>query len=215
MPLVEIIPPPLYQLAVWKIDESTEHLLNCRTLAAVEQEEYNGLRNDLRRRQWLAARLAAAQLINLPIVKSAHGAPVVLESAYSVSLSHSYHYAAAACTKNKKVALDIEWLYQRRNPEMFRMFMNGKEMDFFLGHDMPMDYFFAVWCVKETLFKLLNWNYKAVSFRHELETALPEKLPVEQWFDCKGFFHRRQHKTQSFNLLVYRSIDWMLVLGES
>jgi phosphopantetheinyl transferase len=216
MPLVEIIAPPLpYQLAVWKIDESLEYLLNYRALAAIEQEEYNGLRNDIRRRQWLAARLAAAQLIDSPIIKSEHGAPVVLESTYSLSLSHSYGYAAAACAKDKKVALDIEWLYQRRNPEMFRMFMNRKEIDFFLAHGMPMDYFFAVWCIKETLFKLLNWQYKDISFRHELETALPEILPVDQWYDCKGFFHRRQHKTRSFNLLAYRSIDWLLVLGES
>jgi 4'-phosphopantetheinyl transferase EntD len=86
-----------------------------------------------------------------------------------LSLSHSDRLAGFIYSKDKVVALDIERIDRNRSIKVAKMFMNEHELHQLIKLN-DIRYFYLLWCVKECLFKILNYAIHEISFQRHLYT---------------------------------------------
>lgn len=146
-------------LAVWKIEEGEEELLSGLQLKQHELDTIASLSAGKRLRQWLSVRLLLRKMLNtsayIDCRMDEHGKPYLVNSAYSISLSHSYDYAAVMIGKDKSVGVDIELI----KPKIHRIqqkFLSPEELDQ-PGIRDNTDALYVCWCVKEAVYK---WHGK-------------------------------------------------------
>ena len=118
-------------LAVWKIEEGEEELLSGLQLKQHELDFLDTLSKGKRLLQWLSTRFLLRTMLNtseyIDCRLDEHGKPYLVNSPYSISLSHSYDYAAVMIGKDKGVGVDIELI----KPKIHRIqqkFLNEPEL---------------------------------------------------------------------------------------
>jgi|GEM_PF-4286348 len=124
--------------------------------------------------QKLAARACLKQLVpelkHYPILNDGEGRPYIINNPNSfLSLSHSDRLAGFIYSNDKIVALDIERIDSGRSLKVAKMFMNDEELQQ-LNKLNDIRYFYLLWCVKECLFKILNYSIHEISFQRHLYT---------------------------------------------
>lgn len=146
-------------LAVWKIEEGEEELLSGLQLKQHELEFLASLSKGKRLLQWLSTRLLLRKMLNttdyIDVRMDEHGKPHLANSSYSISLSHSYDYAAVMIGKTTCVGVDIEQVKTKIHL-IQQKFLSPPELAQANVKDNT-EGLYICWCVKEAVYK---WHGK-------------------------------------------------------
>jgi 4'-phosphopantetheinyl transferase EntD len=163
-------------MAVWHITESVDELCSKLNLRNSDIHKLNSYKIEHRKLEFLATRCLVKEIldINPEIDYRQSGKPVLSNSVYNISISHTKNFAAIALSKNNNVGIDIEYpsdrvcrVYKRFiSPEEHTFIPNGKETE----------YYTIIWCLKETMYKL--FDEKSIIFNRHLK--------------CMPFIHKKE-----------------------
>jgi 4'-phosphopantetheinyl transferase len=142
-------------LGIWKIEESAEELRTFAGLSRSENDYYESLRSDLRKKHWLSYRLILAALLGKDAVEihyDSNGKPHLSEKGTFISVSHSWEFAAAVVSSEVAVGVDIEALKDRIE-RVCEKFLSAEEM---AGIETMnrIEKLYICWGAKESLYKL-------------------------------------------------------------
>ena len=145
-------------IAIWHITETTDELY-----ALLDTEKYDsqllGMKNEVRRAEWLAVRLLVKELFGPEAEVAYHptGRPYLKNSTTHISISHTKGFAAVAYHHEAPVGMDIEYLSSRVERIALR-FTTRDEASYIDRHDESVRqmYHLINWSAKETLYKLFD-----------------------------------------------------------
>ena len=145
-------------IAIWHITETSDELY-----ALLDTEKYDsqllGMRNEVRRAEWLAVRLLVKELFGPEAEVAYHptGRPYLKNSTTHISISHTKGFAAVAYHHEAPVGVDIEYLSSRVERIALR-FTTRDEASYIDRHDESVRqmYHLINWSAKETLYKLFD-----------------------------------------------------------
>ncbi len=192
-------------LFIWKINESVAQLLEMVNLTIKEQEVFNGFKSESRKKEFLAVRLLLQQNFdhNVLICHNQNGKPLLKNSNYHISITHTKNYAAIFLSAYGETALDMEYLSDRVEKIVSR-FLSDKEQQHIVSENRIL-HLYQYWCTKECLIKF--YGKKDIHLIKELEVYpfLPSDKTisgavVRSDFNRKYTFHHLQIENC---LLVY------------
>ncbi len=173
-----------YQLAVWKIEETEEALLQLLSLTKLPEYKHSSRRLD-----YLAARAASHALGIVPAQIHHHtsGKPLTDTPNLHLSLSHTRGYAAAVCSASPFIGVDLE-IPSNRIHRIRKRFLHPSEQQALTNvhPEQETEMLFCIWCAKESMFKALS--EEGVDFATELEVRIPNALAEKG--QCSGTAHR-------------------------
>lgn len=145
-------------IAIWHITETSDELY-----ALLDTEKYDsqllGMKNEVRRAEWLAVRLLVKELFGPEAEVTYHptGRPYLRNSTTHISISHTKGFAAVAYHHEAPVGMDIEYLSSRVERIALR-FTTRDEASYIDRHDESVRqmYHLINWSAKETLYKLFD-----------------------------------------------------------
>ena len=145
-------------IAIWHITETSDELY-----ALLDTEKYDsqllGMKNEVRRAEWLAVRLLVKELFGPEAEVAYHptGRPYLKNSTTHISISHTKGFAAVAYHHEALVGMDIEYLSSRVERIALR-FTTRDEASYIDRHDESVRqmYHLINWSAKETLYKLFD-----------------------------------------------------------
>lgn len=180
MPLIEhIIYPDTSELGTWSLDESESYFLSRLPLSNEEEEELGGITHELRRRQWLAVRYLVHKMSGRVsrgyVLKNTAGAPLILDSPFRISLSHSESYVAAAAAPYR-IGVDIQVKTDKLQKILHR-FMNTEELRL-STESSNLNLAHILWSAKECMFKA--YGEGEIDFSEHLAIVNPADIDSEQ-----------------------------------
>ncbi len=153
MPFAEKIATKAGVLGIWKFDEPLSSLISQFSFTPAEQAEFDKIKNEKRKKEYLAVRLLLQQLVNkkceIEYLKS--GKPQLKNNNRNISISHSANFVAVILS-SQKVGIDIE--NSSRNIEKLTgKFLHKKEISEIEKAENKQFATILYWCAKEALFK--------------------------------------------------------------
>ena len=150
-------------IAIWHITETTDELY-----ALLDTEKYDsqllGMKNEVRRAEWLAVRLLVKELFGSEAEVAYHptGRPYLKNGTAHISISHTKGFAAVAYHSYAPIGMDIEFISSRVERIASR-FTTQAEASYIDVHDEDARqmYHLINWSAKETLYKLFDDTRKA------------------------------------------------------
>jgi 4'-phosphopantetheinyl transferase len=149
--------------ALWKIEED-EETLSRQAMESCPEE----LTSAQKRLEYLAGRALMKSLVEdlgmkyTGMRKDAAGKPFLKDTAYQVSLSHSFPYAAAQIHRDMPVGIDVEQPKEKLLRIASRVLSERELQD--VGHD-PVKHC-IYWCAKETMYKI--YGKRGLHFNSQL-----------------------------------------------
>lgn len=155
-------------LYVWQVSSCSKDLLPEVHLAKEEQNEFRVLKNEKRKVEFLACRLALKTIFsdNLILKHLKSGKPFVDEVPH-ISISHSNNYIAIVFGK-ENIGVDIE-LPQEKMQSIISRVLSKDEYNFFLKNPSPI-LACKLWGIKEATLKYIG--NKKISFRKDIKITL-------------------------------------------
>ena len=147
-------------------DEST--LEKDGLLTTVEREELATISHPAQRIEWLACRVAIRQLVEAQGVsykglqKDEFGKPHLIDSPWSISLSHTTGWAAVVLHCTRPVGIDIEPIREQFRRVVPRV-LSASEITHAAGDPNRLAIY---WCAKEALYK--RYGKRQLTFREHL-----------------------------------------------
>lgn len=206
MPLLFRHTAPLF--AVWHITEDAESLFATLYNKETYRPQLDTLRTDTRCTEWLACRVLLQTLLEREVTVDylPNGAPMLRDSSFSISFSHTRGYAAVLIVPDSPAGIDIEYRSDRVKKIRSR-FMHDEE-DAVIDPAHESDHLLIYWCAKETLFKLLG--EEEINFREHLRIS---PFP----FSKQGILCAQELKTpcrQTFRLAFRVEEPFVMVWSE-
>ncbi len=163
-------------LAVWEISESVDELLKQLNLSEAELNRLNAFRLDKRKLEFLATRCLIKALIQTdPVINYLDtGRPILENSTYNLSISHTKGFAAVVLSKGAYSGIDIEHPSERV-VKVYDRFVSSEEKAF-IPESKQLEYFTLLWSLKEAMYKI--FDEKSVIFNRDLK-CYPFKLSCE------------------------------------
>jgi len=153
------------ELALWKVTESTEELLDILKKHKV-YADVPFFRNPARLAQWLAVRVLFSELgVKQRIVYDELGKPHLEGEGKYVSISHSSDYVAIIVHSRCKVGIDIE-ISGDRIHRVSHKFVNDFEKRW-LSKEHETEQLYILWGAKECAFKIFGLG--SVDFKDHME----------------------------------------------
>jgi putative glycerol-1-phosphate prenyltransferase len=140
-------------IGFWQITETVEELLHLLENCDIDNEAYDKIKNENRRKQWLAARCLVKTLTqnNHKILYTDCGKPFV-ETIFDISITHTQDIVCVILSNSQKVGIDIEYISSRIE-KIAHKFLNETERNF-IDKNNYHKHLFACWGAKEALYKL-------------------------------------------------------------
>lgn len=158
-------------IALWRITESPEELMQHLQLKEHELILLKSLSKGKRNLHWLATRVLLRKMLNtteyIDCRADENGKPILMSHPYHISLSHSYDYAAVMVSKTRKVGIDIE-IIKNKIDRVKHKFLDSKELTF-INPENAIEQLYACWCAKEALYKLNG--KKETSFKDHIHLS--------------------------------------------
>ena len=138
---------------IWKITESKDFLSGQLVLKPESLERVNGMKSELHQCGFLSVRMLLAEFgyVDEDLIYDTFGKPHLKDGKY-ISITHSFTFSAVVVSLSE-VGVDIE--KQRDKITMIAHKFIDYEFNYFTEGDV--DYIkklTAIWCVKESLYKL-------------------------------------------------------------
>jgi len=144
------------KLGIWEIQESVDYLLECTNLTENEKMVFDTMRNENRKKQWLASRIILDKLSDNSkhlIVYKNNGQPFISDGIHQISISHTSKFVAVILSRFLKVGIDIEGIHPRIL-KIRHKFVSPSENDFIEDDGNLLESLFLIWSAKEALFKM-------------------------------------------------------------
>ena len=156
-------------MGIWEITEPWQDMLKSFQHNDDYYLDANRIQSDKRKQEWLAVRLLLKHLYETEayIDYRDNGAPILQNSQYHISISHTMGYAAILLSENHNPGIDIEYRSERAW-KLRKKYLGEKEFEMFaLLHESEqktgnnalskhIDLSTLCWCAKETAFKALQ-----------------------------------------------------------
>jgi len=144
------------KIAVWKITETEETLMQCLSESANTLEELMSVAHPQRRLERLAVRALLKNVLNEEVHLSHYdnGRPFLQNIATNISISHTKHFAAIICNEEKKVGIDIERL-SRNFSAVEQKALSDEEREYLSAEHRNLQ-LCVLWCAKEAIYKCVE-----------------------------------------------------------
>lgn len=152
---------------IWKITETEDELMRLLSNFDAYEPEFNQLKSNKRKFEFLAARIALNQLAGCEILVgySPDGKPLCVDNGLKISISHSGSWVAVMIHSTYEVGIDIE-VPTDRFLKLYQRFLNKSEQtSLFDANDLRKVQ--LAWSAKEALYKIIG--NEAVNFDKQLE----------------------------------------------
>jgi phosphopantetheinyl transferase len=156
-------------LGLWEITETPKELRQMVSLTPAEEKEFRTFTNSRRQREWLATRALLQKMLeeSFEICHLMDGKPVLENTPYHISISHSTEYAAVLLHKKMQTGIDIENVSRSINKVAPR-FLSAEELQNCLTNDGYSNIkLFMHWCAKEAIFKMIP--HQGVEFSTQIQ----------------------------------------------
>lgn len=156
MPIIlDQTPEKNIRLGLWQITEPEEYFHSQVHFTPNDCKLYEKMKNENRRKQWLAYRLLLQHLFNHQLIEvryDRNGKPHLNPPHLHFSASHSGLYAAVITGKKQLLGIDIEKITIRLSRVRER-FLSSRELEDFKD-PLNLEKLCLYWCGKEALFKV-------------------------------------------------------------
>ncbi|MEI7830880.1 MAG: 4'-phosphopantetheinyl transferase superfamily protein [Prolixibacteraceae bacterium] len=147
-------------IGFWEISESTENLIALLDPKHKELEHFLKLKNELRKKEWLAVRLLLQKMtgVNSKISYDTEGKPFLVNFPGHISISHSSNCAVIYFHPKEHPGIDIE-LITRDVAKASRRFLSEQELSDCMINDQPSNKEMMLrWCAKEAVYKIVPFS---------------------------------------------------------
>ena len=142
-------------LAIWKLTESEEDLLQLRPLSEQENTIFSAIKNSKRRKEWLINRILLNYLAGKDFLIDylPNGKPLLLKPKWFLSISHSENFVAVFVSQHREIGIDIE--KNRENIGLLKhKFLLPEELESIDTADNQLLHVF--WGAKEAMYKIYS-----------------------------------------------------------
>jgi phosphopantetheinyl transferase len=155
------------QMALWKITEELDYLLECVDLNQADKDRLEGFGSLARKKEFVTTRILLQELLGdgIFIENNEYGKPLLINSSCEISISHSKDYVGVMVGLGHEMALDIEYLSDRVY-KICKRFLSEDELSSISESDKQI-HIYQHWCAKECLIKL--YGKKDVHLINELK----------------------------------------------
>ena len=165
MPLILNIQKAHYKLRLWHITEGSEFFKSRIVFYDSEKSDYNKIKRDQRKLEWLASRYLTKSLTdNAEIVKNEHGKPFLKNKSAFISISHCRNYAVCIVSKEFNVGIDIE-PQKEKVRRIASKFLSEDEISF-IENENDVKHLITCWAMKEAAYKWYGREY--LSFKDNI-----------------------------------------------
>ena len=196
-----------FQLGIWRMDESLEELHRLLRLSVSDLLTIDGFKSEYRKREWLTTRVLVKQLLSLPddmiIAYDANGKPRLVNSRYSISISHTKNFVAVLLSEHASAGIDLETI-QSRIEKIAKKFISEEENSF-IEPEKKMFYQHVIWGTKEVLFKI--YGKGELNF---LENLNVKKFQLKEKGELSGEIAKGDFK-KKYDVYYEKRNDRMLV----
>lgn len=163
-------------ILLWEIVESIPQLLSLLPNPDYWEKEIENLGANSRKAEWLSTRILLYHYFphQFPaIAYNEYGKPFLLNSSYSISISHSKSLVAIFLNPLKKIAIDLEIVHPRIN-KITNKFLNETEYQFEFCEPDELGQWTLLWSAKETMYKY--YAQKELAFKQIFIQASEKKM---------------------------------------
>lgn len=166
MAFIKITETKAGTIGIWELTEKPEVLLKSFNFTVSELKEYNKLRTEKRKTEYLAVRLLLEKIFLKKVEVSYNrlGKPFLKDNKSSISISHSAELAIVLVS-NKKVGIDVEGI-NRDVKRILTRYLNSEELKHLENSENQQLLKIIYWCAKEAIFKCTDCN--GVRFNKEI-----------------------------------------------
>lgn len=190
-------------ILIWEITESADELIGVLSNFECYKTEYESIKTDKRRIEFLAARVAINQLLAYEkmIVYDTSGKPFLKDEKTFISISHSKKWLALIAHPEHKTGIDIECPTEKI-VQVYKRFLNPTEQKELYDEENSVKLQLA-WSAKEALFKIIGDS--AVDFAKQLH-IFPFELKDEGYIKaehlpCKDVYDLYYKVRNNYNLV--------------
>ncbi|SMO57648.1 4'-phosphopantetheinyl transferase superfamily protein [Saccharicrinis carchari] len=143
-------------VAVWKMKESLDVLFSKLNLHQKDRDKVNAYKLESRKKEFLATRCLIKEVLGIDAVIDYldSGKPVIKNSDFKISISHTKGYVAVAFSRGEFAGIDIEYPSERV-ARVYKRFVSPQE-ELFIPEDKKVEYYTMMWCLKETMYKMYD-----------------------------------------------------------
>lgn len=203
MALVKKIKTEFGELGIWKLSESSEDLKAQFHFSKKEQEEYDNIKAERRKKEYLAARICLADLLSkkpeIEYLKS--GKPILKNKEKEISITHSAELVVILVS-DRKTGIDAENT-NRNIDKVATRFLHKKEFETIKNSKDPQVGKILYWSAKEAIFKCsdiegIQFNEQIYIFPFEIknEGSFKGCLNNTDFYKLSYFFYEN-------NVIVY------------
>ena len=196
------------KIAVWKITETEEELIELSSTPSDEMEEISFIKSESLRKQRLAVRALLNELFGEKVYLAHHdnGKPYIENDSINISISHTEKYVAVILDQNDEVGIDIESL-DRDFSAVEKRALSEDEIDDLDDDKMEKNFQLAIyWCAKEAIFKKIS-KYN-VDFAEQIEI---EKFRNNEEGELEATFIHKDGYEEEYKL-EYMTFDRHLLV---
>ena len=155
------------QVIIGIIEEEVEASINLLANFDLYKQEYDIIRTEKRRKEFLAARILLNKVAGKQVfVKyDEKNKPLLDDNAYHISITHSKNHVAVILHPEYSVGIDLE-IRTNRVKNIYTRFLNATEQNLFYNDNDTAKLEIA-WSAKETLYKIIGKDVQ--DFAAELE----------------------------------------------
>lgn len=193
MPLINIIEVnENIHLAIWKITEDIEFLERKVQFSSEDQIIYHEIHHPAKALEFLVGRMLCFQAFHdlglpyRPVYRNEFGKPVIPDSEYNISLSHTADYVVVIIAYGIDVGIDIEKPHEKMRKVAPRI-VNPQEL---ILCDDRLIHFSKMWSAKEVLYKL--YMKREIDFRQHLFL----KPLDEEWNKMQGIIKKDDYRKE-------------------
>jgi phosphopantetheinyl transferase len=167
-----------FSIAIWKMDEEADQLLQQASLSKVELEKLNSFIHEPRRKEWICVRMLLRKLhLDLVIVYNQSGKPAFENSTAHISISHTKNFAGIIVSDNTPVGIDLERINPRIEKIAFK-FVSEEEEKFVHGKN-HLETLYVIWGVRKYCSKSL---VRAIYYSKIISSSIHSSLKDKESF---------------------------------
>jgi len=182
------------------------------SLSLSDLSTLESFKSEYRKLEWLTTRALVKQLLSEPgqvsIAYNSNGKPRLVNSQYSISISHTRNFVAVLLSEKEHIGIDLETI-QPRIEKIARKFITPEE-EKYIEADKKLIYQHVFWGTKEVLFKI--YSKGELNF---LENLKVKKFQLTEKGELIAGITKGNYKRE-FQVFYEKSNDLMLVyaIGE-
>ncbi|MDR0830471.1 MAG: 4'-phosphopantetheinyl transferase superfamily protein [Prevotellaceae bacterium] len=193
-------------IALWKIEESVEELLEILHHDNDLLLQIAQFGSEKRKLEYLAVRVLLNAVLNAEKTIEYHpsGAPFLTDKSFNISIAHTGIYVTLILHPKKKVGIDIEKISDKA-VRVQHKFLSQKEIDF-VENSTEKTHLTLLWCAKEALYKIID--VEIIDFVADLQVS-PFQPYIAGTIEAQEFCtqHQREY-TLSYKIEPEYCIVW-------